>query len=156
MKSSLCSAFGKVKMLYGFFLIQWWFQKLSPICHNHTLKWFVKRPNNVISVSFCRDNTIDTFPSEEQLKWKRVFPWCCQWKDIQLDVHLHNFREHKDIHQFIHFPFHQLYSYYIWNGELSNPWPLVYVTCLQKPLKPFWLKCSFYRVFHWIEHDKSI
>ena len=40
---------------------------------------------------------IDAFPSEWQSKWKRVFSWFFQWKDIQLAVLLHNFREHKII-----------------------------------------------------------
>ena len=56
-----------------------------------------------------------------------VFPWCFQWKAMQPDVHLHNFRRHKNIHQFIHLQFPQFYPNYIGKGEAFHGLLYIYM-----------------------------
>ena len=60
---------------------------------------------------------INAFPFELQLKWKRVFFWWLQWKNIQLAAHLHIFRGQKNINLFIHFQYHWFLFNFIGKGR---------------------------------------
>ena len=68
---------------------------------------------------------IDAFPCLQQWKWKKVFSWCFQCKDVTLAALLHNFREHKNVNQFIHFQIHPFYLNLLCGERRGFPWPLV-------------------------------
>ena len=87
---------------------------------------------------------INAFPRLQQWKWKKVFSWCFQCKDIKLAALLHNFRGHKNVNQFIHFQIHQFYLNYV--GERRGfLWPLViYIWTSQPPVTHLTLTFKFF------------